>query len=265
MVVQSKTKFNNQSVWQINTRKSFVANALVERNALKQANRPIILITELHCLKGKAVFNTEGYTVFSVMTTGLNPRAAIAIPTYLKALLIHSLSDRDNVAIVIKDNTRTICLASVYLDIKYNNPVIGRTLHNIAAESERSGWDLLVGSDSNAHSLLWGSEKPNTRGDNVEEFLATHDLVIKNIGTEYTFVNSMHKTIIDITFTRRGLENHIANWAVNTSESHSDHKRIEYSLNFDSVRSIESRNYSKANWTLYGSIGEFDHDFKNGW
>jgi hypothetical protein len=105
------------------------------------------------------------------------------------------LSDRDNIVVIINDSNRTICLVSAYLDIKLNNPVIGQLLQNTAIEAERSGWDLLVGSDSNSHSLLWGSGTPNTRGNQVEEFLATHDLVIKNIGKEFTFVNTMgHKT-----------------------------------------------------------------------
>jgi ribosome-associated toxin RatA of RatAB toxin-antitoxin module len=112
-----------------------------------------------------------------------------------------------------------------------------------------------VGSDSNSHSLLWRSGTPNTRGNQVEEFLATHDLVIKNTGKEFTFVNTMgHKTIIDITFTSRSLDDTIANWAVNTSESLSDHKRIEFNLEFDCSRTIESRNYNTANWGLFDSI-----------
>jgi ribosome-associated toxin RatA of RatAB toxin-antitoxin module len=165
------------------------------------------------------------------------------------------LSDRDNIVVIINDSNRTICLVSAYLDIKLNNPVIGQLLQNTAIEAERSGWDLLVGSDSNSHSLLWRSGTPNTRGNQVEEFLATHDLVIKNTGKEFTFVNTMgHKTIIDITFTSRSLDDTIANWAVNTSESLSDHKRIEFNLEFDCSRTIESRNYNTANWGLFDSI-----------
>jgi hypothetical protein len=38
---------------------------------------------------------------------------------------------------------------------------------------------------------------------------------------------------------------------VNSKESESDHKRIEYTLDFDSTRTIEARNYHKANWVLF--------------
>jgi hypothetical protein len=50
------------------------------------------------------------------------------------------------------------------------------------------------------------------------------------------------------------IDENIANWAVNTSESLSDHKRIEFNLEFDCSRTIESRNYNKANWGLFDSI-----------
>jgi hypothetical protein len=185
---------------------------------------------------------------------GLNPRAAIAIPTHLNALQKHNSSNRDTTTVIIKDSWRTICVVSAYLDIKFNNPIAGQALRHAVFESERSGWHLLIGCDSNAHSLLWGSVGANIRGGLVEEFLATNDLVIKNTGNEFTFVNSMHRTIIDITVTNRSLEDNIANWAVNTKESFNDHKRIEYTLEFATTRSIEARNYSKANWKWFNSI-----------
>jgi hypothetical protein len=92
-------------------------------------------------------------------------------------------------------------------------------------------------------------------GNNQNFFPTKFGKVIKNTGKEFTFVNTMgHKTIIDITFTSRSLDDRIANWAVNTSESLSDHKRIEFNLEFDCSRTIESRNYNTANWGLFDSI-----------
>jgi hypothetical protein len=258
MVAHNNTfNFTQQPVWQQNCHKRFLANALLEKDAIKQPKLPIILITEPYCIKGRAAFSAAGYTTFSVNANklGLNPRAAIAIPTYFNALQKFSATNRDTTTVIIKDSSRTICLVSAYLDIKFNNPIASQALRNAVFESERSGWNLLVGCDANAHSLLWGSATPNTRGGLVEEFLATNDLAIKNIGNEFTFVNSQqHKTIIDITFTNRSLEYNIANWAVNTKDSYSDHKRIEYTIDFESVRTIEARNYSQGNWTLFNSI-----------
>jgi hypothetical protein len=69
-----------------------------------------------------------------------------------------------------------------------------------------------------------------------------------------TFVSSRYQTIIDITVVKRKLEDHIADWAVNGAESESDHKHIEYTLDFESTRTIETRNYRKANWVLFRAL-----------
>jgi hypothetical protein len=178
---------------------------------------------------------------FAVRTKGLNPRAAIAIPSNIQSFQQHSLSNRDTVTVTFRDNNRTICLVSAYLDIEITKPTVGQKIQNAVTQSERSNWDLLIAADSNSHSKLWGSEKQNPRGCQVEDFLATNDLVLKNVGNALTFVSTRYQTIIDITVVNRKHEDHIADWAVNGKESESDHKRIEYTLDFDSTRTIESK------------------------
>jgi hypothetical protein len=59
-----------QRIWQINTRKCENANALLEIDAFKlpNNNKPIILITEPYCTKGRPAFTSVGYTVYAVWT-----------------------------------------------------------------------------------------------------------------------------------------------------------------------------------------------------
>jgi hypothetical protein len=253
LAVHSKPVKSLQRIWQINTRKCYNANALLEIDAFKLPNKPIILITEPYCVEGQPAFTTKGYTVYAIRTKGLNPRAAIAILSYIQSFQQHSLSNRDTVT-VTWDNNRTICLISAYLDIEITKPVVGQKIQNAVTQSEHSNWDLLIAADSYAHSKLWGSEKQNPRGCQVEDFLATNDLVLKNVGNAPTFVPSRYQTIIYITVVNRKLEDHIADWAVNGAESESDHKHIEYTLDFESTRTIESRNYRKANWVLFRAL-----------
>jgi hypothetical protein len=94
MVVQNNN-FNLQNVWQINTKKCKLANDLLENDALNQSRRPIILITEPYIEKGIAAFTTVGYTVFLVRTKGLNPRAAIAVPSHISAFQKHSFEEEE--------------------------------------------------------------------------------------------------------------------------------------------------------------------------
>jgi hypothetical protein len=74
------------------------------------------------------------------------------------------------------------------------------------------------------------------------------------MGNAFTYVSSRYETIIDITLTNRKLESHIYDWEVRSEETHSDHKRITYSLDFDTTSSRESRDYRTANWGLLGAI-----------
>jgi hypothetical protein len=165
----------------------------------------------------------------------------------------HELSDLDTVVIIIQDKTkdRTLCIVSAYLDINYS-PAVGKNIQDTVSESEALNWDLLVAADSNSHSTTWGSATQNPRGSDVEGFIATNDLALQNVGNAFTYVSSRYQTIIDITLTNRKLESHIYDWEVRSEETHSDHKRITYSLDFDTTTSRESRDYRTANWGLLG-------------
>jgi hypothetical protein len=166
----------------------------------------------------------------------------------------HELSDLDTVVVIIQDKIkdRTLCIVSAYLDINYS-PAVGKILQDTVSESEALNWGLLV-ADSNSHSTTWGSATQNPRGSQVEGFIATNDLALQNVGNAFTYVSSRYETIIDITLTNRKLESHIYDWEVRKEETHSDHKRIIYSLDFDSTSSRESRDYKTANWGLLGAI-----------
>jgi hypothetical protein len=64
---------NSQSIWQINLHKCSEANSLLVNDALNEAKRPIVLITEPFCNKNKKVeFTTKGYTLFSVTTPAIH-------------------------------------------------------------------------------------------------------------------------------------------------------------------------------------------------
>jgi hypothetical protein len=248
---------NSQSIWQINLHKCSEANSLLVDDALNEAKIPIVLITEPFCNKNKKVeFTTKGYTIYSVASKpGERTRAAIALPNHINGFMKHEFSDLDTVVVIIQDKTkgRTLCIVSAYLDINYS-PAMGRILQNTVSESEALNWDLLVAADSNSHSTTWGSATQNPRGTEVEGFIATNDLVLQNVGNAFTYVSSRYKTIIDITLTNHKLASNIYDWEVRNEETHSDHKRITYSLDFDTTSSRESRDYSTANWGLFGAI-----------
>ena len=64
---------------------------------------------------------------------------------------------------------------------------------------------LLIGTDTNCHSLMFGNDS-NKRGIDLEELLIEQSITIENIGTEPTYEiirgNNHIQTCIDATLTR---------------------------------------------------------------
>ena len=102
--------------------------------------------------------------------------------------------------------------------------------------------------DSNGHSTLWNYELNNSRGDSLESWILQNHLLVLNNGQRPTFVNHQGSTIIDITLTDHSLHNQICNWHVNPNDQMSDHRRIEFTLEFEQKQTIITRSLNKANW-----------------
>jgi hypothetical protein len=201
----------------------------------------------------------EHYKIYSQASKKSRPRAAIAVPHSVTAYAFKHLSNRDTTVIKLEDSltNKSMLLVSAYLDatIKDPNKIVGPKIQEIVDITDAQKWGLLIGSDCNAHSLLWGSKKQNQRGDQVENFLALNSLFIKNTGNTPTWdVSWSDGTIIDITVTNKLLEDRVTDWLVCTDyNSQSNHRLISFQLNYISNKQIITTiNYDKANWDLFG-------------
>ncbi|KAI5630940.1 endonuclease-reverse transcriptase domain-containing protein [Phthorimaea operculella] len=99
---------------------------------------------------------------------------------------------------------------------------------------------VIISADSNAHHIIWGSEKSNARGDELFHYLLTTGLNIINRSSEPTFVTKRAQTIIDLTFATEYISRHILDWHVSKEISCSDHRWIIFTLNI-MVSSAEPR------------------------
>ncbi len=75
---------------------------------------------------------------------------------------------------------------------------------------------LIVGADSYAHSVLWGCEETNKRGEELEELILRFNLNVANRGGEFTFSTSRANSIIDSTLVNSLTSNSLfpRNWRV---------------------------------------------------
>jgi hypothetical protein len=114
----------------------------------------------------------------------------------------------------------------------------------------------LVGcADANAHNLAWGSTDTNQRGIDLLDFFLLENIIVCNSGDKPTFVVKNRSEVLDITFVNHNMINYIKDWKVSDVEALSDHKAIDFNVDFNpDVNSNNFRNVRKTNWGLYREV-----------
>ena len=138
------------------------------------------------------------------------------------------------------------------MDITIN--VHPQTLIKLIQHCTNSGDKLIIGMDSNAHSVLWGNET-NNRGEWLEELILDSNLTVENKGTKPTFIARQTSTTIDITLT---LNIELNNWKVTDEVTFSDHAIIRFNLNLTEPKAIKTRNLNKIDWFQFRSKAEVE-------
>jgi len=165
------------------------------------------------CIRG---LNIPGYILYSVGGKE-RPRACI-LARNVNAWMLPGFSCRDLVAILVKyiENgaEKQLVICSVYLPYDSKDPPPSRELEELMRYCESEDLYLIVGCDSNAHHIAWGSTNCNSRGESLLEFLNSSNLEILNRGKESTFCNVSRQEVTDITLGSYGLSESIAGWEV---------------------------------------------------
>jgi len=89
---------------------------------------------------------------------------------------------------------------------------------------------IVIGYDSNARHIVWGSTNCNDRGEALVEFLNSSNIEILNQGTEPTFCSGGRLEVIDITLGSFGFLESITSWGVSSEPSLLDHGYILFTL-----------------------------------
>ena len=237
-------------LFQLNCHKSSAPVAKLSKNL---GNYGIALIQEPNYFKGKLGGSEEHNTIFAGPK---RPRAAILYGRGVNIWKDTRFCGSDlATAILSRENKPDLYLASLYLDIKNSgHEVIPSMFANLVDHCLTKGLCLIVGADTNAHSVLWGLET-NRRGEILEDFLASRGLSVENAGCRPTFVARGTQSCIDATFSlgNPGVEN----WRVIDEDSLSDHMLIRFTVGSEcSFRKVLVPDLSKANWVSFRSITE---------
>ena len=123
-------------------------------------------------------------------------------------------TDEDTTSALTSIHGGKTCIVSTYVE---RDHLIPETLHKVCHFAAVNNYGLLVCTDSNAHSPLWGSPDLNQRGRLVEEDLVyRYGLQLLNVGTDPTYIGHLATTgtIVDLTLASAQTAASITNWKV---------------------------------------------------
>ena len=237
----------NVNVIQLNLHKANVAGS--ELLIRIGSSRDFLCLLQEPCtFKKKLVYKPRSSLVIPSSTVAEDPRAAIMASNKLGLSEIPSLEDRDTAVCIGKIKGIKTLIASVYLD-STNKEVISSGLSRLLSFANEHRLPLLIGMDSNCHSLLFG-DRENRRGKILEEFIFENDLSVENSGSTPTFQSTRYSSYIDVTLTR-DLDRAITKWRVDTSFNGSDHNTILFELASSMIEIPSYRPWDRANWDIF--------------
>ena len=215
------------------------------------------LIQEPHLLKkqGRAIPSglDNQHQIYCAADT--EPRAAIYAHKEVPIWINHDLSDRDNATCLWI--TKELGLSRVLVVSSYwDHFILGAPakLTKAVEYAKSNNFDILIGADSNSHSVLTGSHETNARGKLLEEFILKHNLDILNRGSQATFSSHVGSSCIDVTLASPNLAAKIRNWRLSRDDSYSDHKTILFNLETIAPEIELKRDFNKLDINLFKKL-----------
>ena len=190
-------------IFQINTAKANASGNALAR-IMGAQRHSLAFITEPPIYRTKVCgFPAAAFNVLQHLPKGKKPkrcRAAIVASKGVDMMVLPSHTDEDTVSAITVLDGRKTCIVSTYMDVTIAR--IPDMVHKAAHFAAVNDYGLLVCTDANAHSPLWGSPDLNPRGKLIEEDLIyRYGLQLLNTGTMPTYIGHLATagTIVDLT------------------------------------------------------------------
>ncbi len=209
--------------------------------------------------KGNVVGLDRRHHIFYARNS--SARAALLLSSDLDAWLMPEYTNKDMATCMCVDVISTfhnrlsqhkgegvkqnLVVTSLYLDIT-SSQVWPEKFERLVNYCRRRRLELLVLSDTNCHSSLWGCDSNNARGDTFEVLLANTNLSVQNVGSVPTFQNARSETIIDVTLATPLTSNLIEDWKVKRDIVGTDHNLITFRLTISTHKIKYQRNLKGA-------------------
>ncbi|XP_055840222.1 uncharacterized protein LOC129907842 [Episyrphus balteatus] len=236
---------------QINLQHAKAASAVLSHRFNKE-HLDIAFIQEPYIVKDQ-IKGLSGELIYDSSSEG-RPRACIMINKSIITIPIPQYTNKDMVAAIIQLQTSegrseaVICsayLAGDSADLSFT------PLQDLIDYCGRTGRQIIISCDANAHHTVWGSSNINKRGEYLLEFIFKNNLEILNYGNSPTFMNRIREEVLDLTLSTSFIGNAIQNWHVSTETSMSDHRQICFDKCIESKLPLTYRQPRATNWDDY--------------
>lgn len=124
-------------------------------------------------------------------------------------------------------------IVSLYLPIDSEEPLPGANMENLMDYARQYKLDVVVGADTNAHHLSWGSKDNNTKCKKLFDYLCTTELDIANIGNTPTFRTLRGESSMDVTLCTLRVGDMIRYWHVSDEPSLSNRAHIYFEVDVE--------------------------------
>lgn len=235
-------------ILQINLQRSKSATIQLQ-SFVKNQNIDVILAQELYIINGKPLFLPNSWQVHYKFDPDHPARTAIII-TRSDWHPISYLTERDYTIIKLDFNSYSSFFASIYSSPAEN---IKDPLDNIQSFlTQYHNSSVIIGGDFNAHSPNWQYSTYDLRGHDMEDFIATNNLIIHNEpNSPPTFKTGTAQGWPDLTLTTQQFATSIDNWQVSDELSCSDHLYITFEIQQDTKINVTQRYNTNYNQTKF--------------
>ena len=197
-----------------------------ELNLLIHEKKPVAVCLQETFLKDSDRFTLKYHSCYLKHCTD-NDKASGGVAVIVNNTVPHRSvklnSTFQAVAVSISLN-KTVTLCSVYLPP--SSPIDARKLDNLINQLPKPF--ILMG-DFNSHHSLWGCTDTNDKGQNIEEFITKHDLVLMNNKSSiYLHPATGSYSSLDLTICSPGIFSDFT-WKVCDDLHGSDHFPIQVS------------------------------------
>lgn len=236
----------------------------------------VLLIQEPYWHGGIRLFNNNYHLIHKADAVN-RTKALIAVDkrfAQFKPIQLAEYTDSQMASMEFKLNGDSVIMTSIYMngrnqdgstrDISGDLVKLGRLID----KAERENKCLIIATDSNAKSSVWGDKSNNCkRGQALLEFISANDLTVHNDRTAGpTFVNYKKKdgktafgsSCIDLTMSANMRSQCIERWTCDQDSFVLDHKLIEFEISEEAQPVLtefqlqtQKHNLKKANWPLF--------------